>query len=114
MRRFLVAALALVGTAVVPGRTAWAEPPPKMSKTGPGTAHIQGQGTATYDFSFAVDWGMHAKLGLSIMNVMGAKIDPKVSLTLDSTTKVQPFRLAGDVTLAQDGETVKVDKMLVA
>jgi hypothetical protein len=151
MRRFLAAALALVGTAIVPGRTARAEPPPKISptgyyegsvsyscnyfkdrkymsmvlgakadfwfsleKTGPGTAHIQGQGVATYDFSFAVDWGMHAKLGLSIMNVMGAKLDPKVSLTLDSATKVQPFRLAGDVTLAQDGETVKVDKMLVA
>src|SRR5436309_80627 len=53
-----------------------------LEKTGPGAGHIQGEGVATFDFSFSIDWTMNAKMGISIMNVMGAKLDPKVSLTL--------------------------------
>jgi hypothetical protein len=76
-----------------------------LTRSGPNTFTVSGQGTAIFDFSYAIDWTMSVKAGVSMMNVLGAKIDPKVTLSLDSKTSVQKFYLSGEVSLqdAKDG-----------
>ena len=58
---------------------------------------FQGEGLAFYDFDFAIDWGMAATMGISLMNALNVKIEPNVSLTLDSSTAVHKFYLSGQV-----------------
>ena len=71
-----------------------------LTRSGPNAFTVNGQGTAFFDFSYAIDWTMSVKAGVSMMNVLGAKIDPKVTLTLDPKTAVQKFYLSGEVTTA--------------
>ena len=65
---------------------------------------IRGEGVARYDFSFGIDWGMNVKLGVSVMNVLGVKLDPKVSLELDPTTAVHRYTLSGEM----DGDKARL------
>ena len=58
---------------------------------------LHGEGEAKYDFSFGVDWGMATSMGISIMNVMGLKLDPKVSIELDPKTASHKFYLTGSI-----------------
>jgi hypothetical protein len=58
---------------------------------------VRGEGIAKYDFKFGIDWGMNVKLGVSVMKVMGASIDPQVTLELDPTTAVQRYTLSGQM-----------------
>lgn len=58
---------------------------------------LQGEGLAFYDFDFGIDWGMAATMGISIMNALNVKLEPNVSLTLDSSTAVHKFYLSGQV-----------------
>ena len=76
-----------------------------LTRSGHGTYIVNGQGTAIFDFSYAIDWTMGVKAGVSMMNVLGAKIDPKVTLSLDPKTSVQKFYLTGEVAAedAKDG-----------
>jgi len=76
-----------------------------LTRGGHGTYIVNGQGTAIFDFSYAIDWTMGVKAGVSMMNVLGAKIDPKVTLSLDPKTSVQKFYLTGEVAAedAKDG-----------
>ena len=74
-----------------------------LTRSGHGTYIVNGQGTAIFDFSYAIDWTMSVKAGVSMMNVLGAKIDPKVSLSLDPKTSVQKFYLTGELS-PQDGK----------
>ncbi len=68
-----------------------------LTRSGHGTYVVNGQGTAIFDFSYAIDWTMGVKVGVSMLNVLGAKIDPKVTLTLDPKTAVQKFYLTGEI-----------------
>lgn len=83
-----------------------------LERTGPGTGRIQGQGRAEFDFAFGVDWKMSTKVGISVMNVMGAKIDPKLTITLDPKTASQKFYLSGDVAFEETDEGIKVRDVL--
>ena len=74
-----------------------------LTRSGHGTYIVNGQGTAIFDFSYAIDWTMSVKAGVSMLNVLGAKIDPKVSLSLDPKTSVQKFYLTGELS-PQDGK----------
>lgn len=74
-----------------------------LTRIGPNTYNVKGQGTAIFDFSYAIDWTLSVKAGISMMNVLGAKIDPKVSLSLDPKTSVQKFYLTGEV-VAEDAK----------
>ena len=58
---------------------------------------VQGEGLAFYDFDFGIDWGMAATMGISVMNALDVKLNPQVSLTLDSSTAVHKFYLSGHV-----------------
>src|SRR5437867_2429225 len=44
-----------------------------LTRSGHGTYIANGQGTAIFDFSYAIDWTMSVKAGISMMNVLGAK-----------------------------------------
>ena len=76
-----------------------------LTRNGPGSYAVNGQGTAIFDFSYAIDWTMGVKAGVSMLNVLGAKIDPKVTISLDPKTSVQKFYLTGEVSPqdAKDG-----------
>ena len=79
-----------------------------VTESAPGQVRVSGSGVAFYNFGFAVDWGLSAKAGISLVNVLGAKLDPKVSLTLDPSTAVQKFALSGEGALVREGDVVKI------
>jgi len=66
--------------------------------------NITGEGDATYDFAFSVSWNMAADLGITAVEVLGAALDPKVTLTLDPTTARQHYRLTGRAEPPPDDE----------
>lgn len=59
--------------------------------------NLTGAGDAFYDFSFSVAWDMATSVGISVMNVLGASVDPQVTLTLDPSTVHQRYYLTGNV-----------------
>lgn len=75
-------------------------------RTGPKTATIRGEGIATYDFGFGVDWGAVGP-GVDLINVMGLNMAPDARITLNPKTSVQKFTLSGQISFGDGYEVLE-------
>lgn len=64
---------------------------------------IQGEGLATYQLEWALDWTVSVKQSMQLGKALGVNIDPDVAIVLDSETAAHSFTIGGTVNDSEGG-----------